>query len=565
VKTGPGPVPPSGAARTNAPKANTAKMNAVSTAKGGTNAPAGLAEKFQAFRASSLFYPAVAGVVVCLGVLIAFLVSRAKSKKASLALTTASGSVLPVKAAPTPKPVVRKVSKAAVNTCNILEVGPEARQVWQFDVRGNGLALGRQQTSLVGEALPGSLVTKDWRALLWRKLNVALLPPEHVFLRVVQIPRSDASETLAMVELQLEKLSPMPVAQVAWSFHVLPHATGNMQTVIVMMVSRNVVEEFLGKLENEGYLADRLELSVLDQIQATAITEDGAWIYPEPSAGSKSALVAWWYGGVLQNLDLLTLPPPSNRAAELKEQLTQMAWAGEMEGWLTSPPEWHLVADVAAPDWEKALREGLEQPVEVITPLAPAQLAGATARRAALADPRANLLPAEFAAEYQRRFLDRLWIRGLVALGVAYLAGVAIYMIAVVVANFQTSSVEKDLAAVAPAYTNAMQLEAKYKILKDRQDLKYAALDCWNATAQLLPENAALDHLSFQEGKRLSLSGTAPSDQLQRMNDFADAIGKATVNGQPLFNASAGNLQFRSQTTTAGWTLGLDLKRTEAP
>ena len=66
-----------------------------------------------------------------------------------------------------------------------------------------------------------------------------------------------------------------------------------------------LVEEFLGQLEGQGYLADRLELPALDQLQATPITDDGAWIYPEASGGQNMALVAWWYGGVLQNLDLI--------------------------------------------------------------------------------------------------------------------------------------------------------------------------------------------------------------------------------------------------------------------
>ena len=188
-----------------------------------------------------------------------------------------------------------------------------------------------------------------------------------------------------MVELQLEKLSPMPVTQIVWSIQFLPHAEGNLQTVIVMIVSRNEVEEFLGQLEGQGYLADRLELPLLDQLQATTITQNGAWIYPEAPGGRNAALVAWWYGGVLQNLDLITLPP-ANRPESLKEQLLQMAWAGELEGWLTAPPTWHLVADApAAAEWEPALRAGLEQPIEVIAPVPVAGLAALTAARAAQA------------------------------------------------------------------------------------------------------------------------------------------------------------------------------------
>src|SRR5262245_53001022 len=200
------------------------------------------------------------------------------------------------------------MKKTRWHSCNVLQVGPETRQLWQFDARNGGFVLNREQTSFAGESLPSGIIKKDWRALWQHKLNIAWLAPEHVFLRVIHLPASDFNETLSMVELQLEKLSPMPVAQVVWSIHVLRHAQGNLQTVILMIVARNVVEEFLGQLEGQGYLADRLEMPLVDQLQATPISEDGAWIYPEASGAGNMALVAWWYGGVLQNLDLITMP-----------------------------------------------------------------------------------------------------------------------------------------------------------------------------------------------------------------------------------------------------------------
>src|SRR6266566_3936529 len=201
-----------------------------------------------------------------------------------------------------------KLKKSRWHSCNVLQVSAEARQIWQFDARNGAFVLNRQQTSFAGEPLPARLVAKDWRTLWQPKLNIAWLPPEQVFLRVAQFPASDFNETLAMVELQLEKLSPMPVAQIVWSIHVLPHTEETLQTVVLMIVARNVVEEFLGQLEGQGYLADRLELPLLDQLQATTVAEDGAWIYPQTRDGKNTALVAWWYGGVLQNVDLLTLP-----------------------------------------------------------------------------------------------------------------------------------------------------------------------------------------------------------------------------------------------------------------
>ncbi len=483
-------------------------------------------------------------------------------KNAQTALPAAApGQAVSRAAVKLPKSALR-----SVQVCNVLQSSPEARQLWHFDARGGGFVLGRQQTSRAGEPLPTGLIGKSWGTLFQRKLNVAWLPPEHVFLRVTQIPLSNFTETLSMVELQLEKLSPMPVAQVVWSLDVLPNAKGNMQTVVVMIAARNAVEEFLGRLEGQGYLADRLELPLLDQLQAIPATEDGAWIYPQAAGGQNTALVAWWYGGVLQNLDFLNLPP-ANRPESLKEQLMQMSWAGELEGWLTAPPGWHMVAEAAdAVEWEPALRAGLEQPVELITPLPASELASRTARRAAQADPRANLLPLEFSTRYQQQFVDRLWMRGLLAIGGVYLLGVAIYGIALGVLSYRTGAVEEQVNSYSMSYSNAVQLKARYQILKDRQELKFAALECWNYVAKLMPTELTLDSLNFAEGKKLTLVGTVPGDQTTLVNDFETAMRKSKdTNGLPFFDPLTGD-HFTMHGIPGGgatWNFSLELKRAE--
>lgn len=538
---------------TNATIAKGAGTNALAKASG-TNAVSSFSDKLRQFRASPAFPYAVGGVAL---VLLALLILRALTSRKRQPVAAETTALQPR--------AVRVPAKAAViHGCNVLEVGEQARQVWQFDVRSNRCVLSREHTSLEGESLPAA-VRKSWRSLFQRKLNVAWLPPEHVFLRVTQLPRSSFDETLSMVELQLEKLSPMPVAQIVWSIHVLPHAEGEMQTVVVMIVSRGIVEEFLGKLEAQGYLPDRLELPLLDQLQTTAITEDGAWIYPEAGGSKSTALVAWWYGGVLQNVDLVTLSP-GDQSGSLKEQLTQMAWAGEMEGWLTSPPDWHLVADaMVAAQWEPVLRAGLEQPVEIVTPLPSRELAALTARRASTADPRASLMPVEYAERYRQQFVDRLWMRGLLGIAALYAIGVAVYLVALGFVSYQTGRLEAQVSQLAPAYTNAMQLKARYQVLKERQELKYAGLDCWNAVAQNLPESATLDSMAFSQGKRLNLNGTAPTDAYAQMNDFAANLQKVTVQGQTLFEPTRGLDNWRVAGSIAQWTLAVELKRGEAP
>jgi len=480
------------------------------------------------------------------------------------------------------------------HSCNILQIASDANRLWQFDAKSGGFALNREHHGALDEPLPARSIAKSWSSLWQPRLNVAWLPPENVFLRVIELPKSNFTETLAMVELQLEKLSPMPVTQIVWTIHVLSRrgtpprseagaetpADGetkpeDLQTVVVVIVERSVVEEFLGKLEGRGYLADRLETPMLDQLEATPVTEDGslrqseaadAWIYPVALAGQSAALVAWWCGNALRSLSFVVSPPAGDHAKNLKAQLAQLAWAGELEGWLTAPLiQWHLVADPAvAREWENALREGLNEPVQVAPPLPPAELAARTAQRAAAADSHTALLPAEFPARYHQQFVDRLWLRGLMATGVLYAIGVAVYFCATGVLAYRTQGVERQVAALSGSYTNVMELKARFDVLKERQDLKYAALDCWKVVAERLPTNVALQRFSFADGQKLLLSGTAAADQVNAIFDFNTAMQKATNNSRPMFNPGGGEpANPRITGNKATWNFSLQLQHTE--
>jgi hypothetical protein len=460
--------------------------------------------------------------------------------------------------------------------CNILHLAPDAKRLWQFDAKGHGFVLGREQRVPHAEPVPGKFGAKNWSSLWQPKLNIAWLPPENVFLRVVELPASNAEETLSMVELQLEKISPLPVTQIVWTMHLFGTHTGerkgdaapeSLQTVIVVIAARSLVEEFLGRLEKDGFLADRLEAPMLDQLEAVDAQTDGTWLFPMSLGGQNAALVAWWSGGVLRNLSFVALPPAGDRAQELKDQLAHIAWAGELEGWLVGQPKWHLVADpVNAAEWENLLRTGLNEPVQVSAPPAPAELAGRTAKRAAAATAKANLLPAEFTARYHQQFIDRLWLRGLAYAGLAYAVCLVIYFSAVQVLGYQTRQVESAVAQISNDYTNSVQLRVRFGILQERSALKYAALDCWQLVAQTMPQSLSLQRSSFADGRKLSLSGQANPDDVQKIYDFYDALRKSKLNGQPMFDSSPGSGEqptSRQQGNSISWNFSLELLRSE--
>jgi hypothetical protein len=462
------------------------------------------------------------------------------------------------------------------SSCNILHLAPDAKRIWQFDAKSKGFVLGREQRVAHGQPLPGNWISKNWSSLWQPRLNVAWLPSENVFLRVVELPAANADDTFSMVELQLEKLSPIPVTQIVWTMHLLgthqspAKADGtveSLQTVVVVVASRVVVEEFLGRLERDGFLSDRLEVPMVDQLEAVQPKEDSVWLFPMTLGGQNAALAGWWFGGAWRSLNFVTLPPAGDRAGELKHQLSLLAMAGEVEGWLSSQPQWHLVADpVNAAEWEQLLRAALNEPVLVTPPPPPAELAGRSATRAAVGASKANLQPPEYSIRYREQFFDRLWLHGLGYLAALYAVGVVIYMGLAQWEGYRARGVESQVAAISGSYTNAVQLKARLAVLQERSQLKFAALDCWELVAEKLPASVTLQRSGFANGNKLTLSGQVDSANTQDLIAFYDALRKAEKDNQPFFNpdpGTGGQLTYHQMGNNVAWSFSLELRRSE--
>ncbi len=249
-------------------------------------------------------------------------------------------------------------------------------------------------------------------------------------------------------------------------------------------------------------------------------------------------MTAWFYGGTLQNVTLLTLPAGPDRAQQLKIQIEQTAWAGELEGWLTGALKVHLLAPREdAIYWESAFRDWGES-LETLTPATPKELAALSAERCGGAASSTSLLPPEFAARYHQEFVDRLWMRSLVAVAAVYILGVLFYFGVLYVFQMKDDAVKKGLVAMGTPYTNSLKDIEQINILETRAALKYAALDCWKAVAENLPDSMTVDNMFFQRGK-LELSGTIVADNPEDVGTFNEALRSSTdstAQHSPLFS-----------------------------
>ena len=293
--------------------------------------------------------------------------------------------------------------------------------------------------ALPGEPLPARLVAKDWRSLWQRKLNIAWLPPEQVFLRVAQFPASDFDETLVDGRVAVgEALAHAGHADRLDHPRLAAHrgrpADGDRDDCVAEH----------GRRVSRPTRRARLPGRPARNAAARPIAGHGD--HPErrvdlsrSPGGRNAALVAWWYGGVLQNLDLITLPAGQSagepqgavaadglgrRAGRLADRPARLASGGRRD---QPPPNG---SRPCARDWNSPSRSSRRCRWRGWPPYRHARRAGGS---------EGNLLPAEFSTRYRQQFVDRLWMRGLGAVVVLYLLGVLVYFARLEVELYRTA------------------------------------------------------------------------------------------------------------------------------
>jgi hypothetical protein len=428
------------------------------------------------------------------------------------------------------------MKKPRLHACNILERTTSGSRLWRAGAGARGTVA--EKTIPAGTPLPAKDVAKDWRELAQKTVNVAWLPVEQVFVRVLNVPATDPAELRSMVELQLERLSPMPPAQVVWSYESFGTNADGSQTVVVMIAARSAVEKFLGALEKDGYLADRLEVPFLRELKATAPDADGVWLYPLLNGAQTTCLAAWWYGGLLRDVSWINLPPGEAGAAALRAQLNQIAWAGELDGWLTAPPAWRVVGTQETVAATAHLWQGADEDILQVEPSPGKTLAELAAAKTMAGDDAGNLLPPEFVARYRQRFVDRLWMRGIGAAIVLYLVGVGLYLAWEQVVGYQHRRVATEVRSLGPVYTNALRLKARGDILGEQLSLRFAALDSLRLAGENVPEGLKLTSFSFSKGTNVSLFGEAPTDGFDLLAAYNAKLARVGLGAdvQPFFS-----------------------------
>ncbi len=455
-------------------------------------------------------------------------------------------------------------SQTRYKTCQVLSVGAEGTSLFPFEATRED---PKPQPVVVvppGTPLPKGHGARDWQQLVRPRLGVAWFDPSAVFLHLLELPTTDPAEMASMVELQLEKLSPLPVNQVAWTIVPLGRAGDAATSVLVVLAPHSDVDSRLGELERDGFVADRLEVALVRELAEVA-KGDGLWLIADPDIAPNVAIAAWHSGGRWRRIDLLHLPAdPAAMGGFLKKSFTQTAWAAELDGWLERLPRVRLVSPAA---WALACVPDLEewsgQSVETLPCLRREVVAARTAA-GQLRTTDGSLVPAGRSARNRQKYIDRLWMQGLGTLGVLYLVGVLGYMAMLTYREGVRDDEKVNLKGLALQYTNAIALKEQVDVLEEQVNLRFAALDSWKAIADRLPDTMTLSTFNFIRGRTLRVDGTASDSARGDVLKFNSDLAKLTVRNAPLFsNVRAPRIDTRPG-GNVGWSFEADLNVGEA-
>ena len=122
------------------------------------------------------------------------------------------------------------------DACNVVDCSSGKQQFWRFSKGKNQMKLVAVRDTVIDQPIQAKYVERD-ASQMWRPhcQNDAWIPAQKVYFRVLHLPCSE-KELPGMVELQLDKISPLPLSQAVWTFEAVPvyRPDREQKTVVVM-------------------------------------------------------------------------------------------------------------------------------------------------------------------------------------------------------------------------------------------------------------------------------------------------------------------------------------------
>lgn len=363
-----------------------------------------------------------------------------------------------------------------------------------------------------------------------------------LFCKRISLPTVDPAEVAQMAPLQVEKLSPLPLNDVVWSYEILAASEGRSDVLIVFGRKENLVQCVSGF--GDEFLPDLIDVDLLllwRGLRAKGDFKDKnysglLWI-DVPSKVAKCVLLKGSTPLLIEHLALEGLDAAGLARAWSVMLLSAEAnlGVGKLDAlFLLCPADMH--ASVSA-ELATELRVSVF-PVEASGSLSPA--VGLAHRALRNGQAQVNLLPTDYVQRQQKKqFRQQAKFIGAIALAVYVLAILAFAGISKW-RQFSMGRMEAKLKQLEEEYAKARLLQAEVNFLKQKLDDRRSALETLRAVSEALPAQSSLQLFNYRQTQGVDLRGTAQNDTdvndlLRKLkeSDLFDQVRTGPIKGIP--------------------------------
>lgn len=352
-----------------------------------------------------------------------------------------------------------------------------------------------------------------------------------LLMRVMELPATQVDEIADMAALQIDKISPFPADQLAYSHEVLQLAD---DTSLVLMATarRSCIDSLGDTFKEKGIHIHSIDSRDLGWIQllndAHHISSNGCEIIILDD-GIEFSLIVTSNGIPLAFRTLhAEADDLANAMDEIIYEIGYTLTTLDTEHDLKPPSSiqyWSQTGMSTALRGQLAAKSGLRVQQHSLSELPP--LSEGIVRRALADHSRIELIPREWIEHEKSEQLKKKAIFASSVVGGIWLALLLIFFTVYKVRDLQLSRVQKRADTIAPKAQQALQNRQKLKALKVYTDRSDSALECLREITQLLPPLSDIELVSYNydKSKGVSIRGTASQDG--QVDDFFVVLAKS--------------------------------------
>ncbi len=352
-----------------------------------------------------------------------------------------------------------------------------------------------------------------------------------LLMRVMELPSTQADEIRDMTALQVDKISPFPADQIAFSHEIL-RQTDETSLVLLAAAKRCCIDAIGDAFKKKGVRIHSIDSRIQGWLQLLQdkrlVAQEGCEIIII-NDGIDFSLVVVDDGTPIAFRMLHTEPDEMLMVDDLAVEIDYTLTTLDTERDLSAPSTaqfWshsNLSANVRARFTEKS---GLKMTSSLLDTLPP--LSEGILQRALEGHSRIELIPTEWIEHEKKKQLKKATIRTSAMVLGAWLVIVLIFFTIYQIRNIHLASVKKKADAIAPEAAQALENRQKLKALKGYTDRSDSALECLREITRLLPiGDIEFVSYNYDKNKGVSIRGTAGNDQ--QVDDYFVALANSPL------------------------------------